>query len=81
MLQPLAQFALHFQSRGRSQQGQFAERVLHGQDARLTRQADADQDRSLLRLVGQDQALVVPHDCANAAFACAGKIIDRRKAA
>jgi len=81
MLEPLRQLSLHLQSRGPGQQGQFAERVLHREYTGLTRQADADQDRRLLRFVGQDQALVIPYDCAKPAFACTGKVIDRGQAA
>ena len=69
------------QARGLGQQSQFGERVLHRQNAGLTRKADTDQYGRFLRLVGQNQALVIAHDCVNAAFTCAGEIVDRCKAA
>ena len=80
-LEPLGQFSLHFQARGLCQQGQFGKGVLHREDAGLAGDADADQDSHLLRLVGQDQALVIAHHCAHAAFSSAGEVIDSCEAA
>ena len=81
MFELLGQRTLHFQARGLCQQAQFGERVLHRKNPRLTGQADADQDSRLIRLVGQDQALIIAHDRAGAAFGRAGEIIDGCEAA
>lgn len=80
-LESLRQFPLNVQAGGLCQQGQFGQGVLHREDAGLTGKTDADQDSRLFRLIRQDQALVIPHYCAKAAFACTGEIIDRCKAA
>ena len=78
MYQPLGQRALHGQACGLGQQRQLGERVLHRENPRLSRQADADQNRRLVRLVREDQALVIAHDRGRGAFHCAGEIIDGR---
>jgi len=81
MYQPLGQRALHGQTCGLGQQRQLGERVLHRENPRLARQADADQNGRLVRLVGQDQALVIAYDRGRGAFGRAGETVDGREAA